>query len=66
MDVDKKAAQLQKKLEKVSWQLDNNPDLTARKALEDQKADIKKEIADLKNHLTPLTVTKAVTTTLQC
>ena len=68
MDVDKKAAQLRKQREKICWQLNNNSDLTATKtkALEDEKAALIKEIADLENQLTPLQVTKAVTTTLQC
>ena len=67
MDIDKKAAELRKKLEKICWNLNNNPDLSAtkRKSLEDQKAALIKEIADLETQLTPLQVTKAVTTTLR-
>ena len=65
MDVEKRASQLRKKLEKINWQLVNNPDLTAakKKAFEDQVADIKKELLALENKLTPLTVTKLTHTT---
>ena len=65
MDVEKWASQLRKKLEKINWQLVNNPDYTAakRKAFEDQVADIKKELLALENKLTLLTVTKLTHTT---
>ena len=58
MNVEKQASQLRKKLEKITWQLNNNPDLTAakRKAFEDQVPDIKKELLALETKLTPLTV----------
>ena len=65
MDVEKRASQLRKKLEKINWQLINNPDITAakRKAFEDQVADIKNELLVLESKLTLLTVTKMTHTT---
>ena len=65
MDIEKWASQFRKKLEKINWQLVNNPDLTAAKikAFEDQVPDIKKELLALENKLTPLTVTKLTQTT---
>ena len=65
VDVEKWASLLRKKLEKINWQLINNPDLTAakRKAFEDQVADIKKELLAIENQFTLLTVTKLTHTT---
>ena len=65
MDFEKQASLLRKKLEKINWQLSNNPDLTAakREAIEDQVADTKKELLAIENKLTPLTVTQLTHTT---
>ena len=65
MDIDQQAAVLQKKLEKLNWQLDNNPDLskTKRKKIEDKVADIRKQLLVFERQLTPLAMTKLVHTT---
>ena len=62
MDIEKEAAKLQKKLEKLNWQLTNNPDLTQtkRQRIEDEVDQIKEQMKALEAQLTPLTVTKLV------
>ena len=58
MDIEKEAAKLRKKLDKLNWQLTNNPDLTQtkRQRIEDEVGQIKA----LEAQLTPLIVTKLV------
>ena len=65
MDIDQQAAVLRKKLEKLNWQLENNPDLSKnkRKKLEDGMADIRKQLLAFETQLTPLAMTKVVYTT---
>ena len=62
MDIEAQAAKLRKKLEKLNWQLINNPDLTQakRKKLEDEVDQIKQQLKAFEAELTPLTVTKLV------
>ena len=68
MDIDAEAAKLRKKLEKIQWQLKNNPDLsrTKRKKLEDKFDDIKQKLKAVEDKLTPLGLTKLVHETHQC
>ena len=67
MDIDAQVAKLCKKLEKLQWQLTNNPDLstTKRKKLEDEVDDIKEKLKAFEDQLTPLAVTKLVHETHQ-
>ena len=67
MDIEAQAAKLRKKLEKLNWQLTNNPDLTQtkRQRIEDKVNQIKEQLKALEAHLTPLTVTKLVHQTHQ-
>ena len=60
MDIEKEAAKLCKKLEKLNWQLTNNPDLTQtkRQRIEDKVDQIKEQLKALEAQLTPLTVIK--------
>ena len=62
MDTEAQAAKLRKKLEKLNWQLINNPDLTQakRKKLEDEVDQIKQQLKAFEAQLTPLAVTKLV------
>ena len=62
MDIDAQAAKLHKKLDKLNWQLVNNPDLTEtkRQRLEDEVNQIKEQLKAFQAQLTPLTVTKLV------
>ena len=68
MDIDAEAGKLRKKLEKIQWQLTNNPDLSAtkRKKLEDEFDDIKEKLKAFEDKLTPLGVTKLVHETHHC
>ena len=68
MDIEAQGAKLCKKLEKIQWQLTNNPDLsqTKRKKLEDEVDDIKEKLKAFENQLTPLAVTKLVHETHRC
>ena len=67
MDIDQQAAVLRKKLEKLNWQLENNPDLskTKRKKLQDKVDDIKEKMKAFEGQLTPLAVTKLMHKTHQ-
>ena len=62
MDIDQQAVVLRKKLEKLNWQLENNPDLTKtkRKKLQDKVEDIEEKIKVFEGKLTPLAVTKVM------
>ena len=62
MDIEAQAAKLYKKLEKLNWQLINNPDLTQtkRKKLEDGVDQIKQQLKAFEAQLTLLAVTKLV------
>ena len=62
MDIEAQATKLHKKLEKLQWQLTNNPDLseTKRKKLEDKVDDIKEKLKAFEDQLTPLAVTNLV------
>ena len=62
MDIEKEAAKLSKKLEKLNWQLTNNTDLTQtkRQRIEDEVNQIKEQLKALEAQLTPLIVTKLV------
>ena len=67
MDIDQQASVLQKKLEKLAQQLENNPDLSKnkRKKLEDEKEAIEKQLKEFESQLTPLAITKVVHKTHQ-
>ena len=54
MDIKAQAAKLRKKLEKLNWQLINNPDLTQakRKKLEDEVDQIKQQLKAFEAQLT--------------
>ena len=62
MDIQAQAAKLRKKLEKLNWQLTNNPDLTQtkRQRIEEEVDQIKEQLKAFEAQLTPLTVTKLV------
>ena len=62
MDIEAQAAKLHKKLEKLNWQLTNNPDLTQtkRQRIEYKVDQIKEQLKAFEAQLTPLTVTKLV------
>ena len=62
MDIEAQAAKLRKKLEKLNWQLINNPDLThaKRNKLEDKVDQTKQQLKAFEAQFTPLTVTKLV------
>ena len=62
MDIEKEVGKLCKKLEKLNWQLTNNPDLTytKRQRIEDEVDQIKEQLRAFEAQLTPLTVTKVV------
>ena len=62
MDIEVQAAKLRKKLEKLNWQLTNNPDLipTKRQRIEDKVNQIKEQLKALEAQLTPVTVIKLV------
>ena len=62
MDIEAQAVKLHKKLEKLQWQLTNNPDLsqTKRKKLEDKVDEIKQKLKSFQAQLSPLAVTKLV------
>ena len=67
MDIDKQTARLRKNIEKLQWQIDNtvlSEDQIKEK--EEQIAKLKTQIESFGGQLTPLQVTKAVITTLQC
>ena len=68
MDMEAQAAKLCKKLEKLQWQLTNNPDLsqTKRKKLEDEVDEIKEKLKTFEAKHTPLAVTKLVRETHRC
>ena len=57
MDIDAQAAKLHKKLDKLNWQLINNPDLTKtkRQRIEDEVNQIKEQLKAFEAQLTPLT-----------
>ena len=59
---DGEAEKLRKKLEKIQWQLTNNPDLSAakRKKLEDKFDEIKEKLKAFEDKLKSLGVTKLV------
>ena len=66
MDTDKQTAPLCKKIEKLQWQIDNavlTEDLIKEK--KEQIAILKTQIESFSSQLTPLQVTKVVTTTHQ-
>ena len=67
MDIDKQAAVLRKKLEKLKWQLENNPDLTKtkRKKLKDKVEAIEEKLKAFEGKLTHLAVTKVIHETHQ-
>ena len=67
MDIEAKAAKLHKKLEKLNWQLTNNPGLTQtkRQRIEQEVDQIKEQLKAFEAQLTPLTVTKLVHQTHQ-
>ena len=67
MDINQQASVLRKKLEKLSWQLENNPDLSKnkRKKLQDEVDDIKEKLKALEGQLTLLAVTKVMRKTHQ-
>ena len=67
MNIDKEAAVLRKKLEKLNWQLENNPDFTKtkRKKLQDVVEAIEEKLKAFEGKLTPLAVTKVVHETHQ-
>ena len=62
MNIDKEAAVLRKKLEKLNWQLDNNPDLTKtkKKKIQDEVKAIEEKLKGFEGKLTPLGVTKVI------
>ena len=62
MNIDKEAAVLRKKLEKLNWQLDNNPDLpkTKKKKIQDKVKAIEEKLKGFEGKLTPLGVTKVI------
>ena len=62
IDINQQASVLRKKLEKLIWQLENNPDLSKnkRKKLEDEKEAIEKQLMGFESQLTLLAITKVV------
>ena len=62
MNIDKEAAVLRKKLEKLNWQLDNNPNLTKtkKKKIQDEVKAIEEKLKEFEGKLTPLGVTKVI------
>ena len=66
MDIDKQTAPLRKKIERLQWQIDNavlSEDQIREK--KEQIATLKTQIENFDSQLTPLQVTKVVTTTHQ-
>ena len=58
MDIDQQAAVLRKKLEKLNWQIENNPNLSKnkRKKFQDEVDDIKEKLKAFEAQLTPMGV----------
>ena len=67
MDIDRQAAVLREKLEKLNRQLENNPDLSKNKGkkLQDEVENIKENLKAFVGQLTPLAVTKVMHKTYQ-
>ena len=59
MDIDQQGTVLRRKLEKLNWQLENNPDLSKnkRKKLQDEVDYIKEKLKAFEGQHTPLAVT---------